>query len=381
MSGIESRRQMVALDPAIKGVCANQFERGLRARVIGQDMAINTLVSLYQVFRAGMTNPARPLASLLFLGPTGSGKTYMAGAAAGVLFGDGDAVIKIDCAEFQHSHEIARLIGAPGHPGHQTAPLFTQENLDRHRSDRDPFTFVLFDEIERASDSLWHLLLGILDRATLTLWNSQRVDFSQTVIVLTSNLGAKEMTELIKGSSGVAASTGAGVLPDDLDRKIYRTALNAATHTFSQEFMNRIDKVVVFGSLKHDELCEILDLELDGVQRRIDEDTGEGFRFTVTGRAKEFLLAEAPEYRLGAHHLRRSIERLLVNPLANLAATGQARVGDVVVVDLHDETRQLRFYRDEADASLAAAALKSAIVVRSIGDRPRISLVGANQYA
>jgi ATP-dependent Clp protease ATP-binding subunit ClpA len=247
----------------------------------------------------------------------------------------------------------------------------TQENLEKYRSERDPFTLVLFDEIEKASDALWQLLLGVLDKATLTLGDNRRVDFSQTMIILTSNLGAKEMSELISGAIGFAPARGATAPPDDLDQKIYRTALDAAKRKFSPEFMNRIDKVVVFRSLKHAELNQILDLELEAVQMRIDEGAGERFVFTVTAAARDFLLAEGIDYRYGARHLRRAIERFVVNQLASLSATGQVRLGDVVVVDLNEETKKLAFYRDEAEASRAAAALESVRIAK--GGRPRIA--------
>src|SRR5215510_2984512 len=200
------KRKLVALDPTSKSAVAAQFENGLRNRVVGQDRAIRAITSLYQVFQAGLTNSTRPLGSMLFLGPTGSGKTHVVEAAADILFGDRNAVIKIDCAEFQHSHEIAKLIGSPpGYLGHrETAPLLSQENLDKYRTAENPFTLVLFDEIEKASDALWQLLLGILDKATLTLGDNRRVDFSQTMIFMTSNLGAQEMSELTTGSIGFA---------------------------------------------------------------------------------------------------------------------------------------------------------------------------------
>ena len=361
MTSNGSIRKLVALNPETKSPRAQEFEAGLRARVIGQDRAIRSITSLYQVFQAGMTNPSRPLGTMIFLGPTGSGKTHIVEAAAEVLFGDRNAVVKIDCAEFQHSHEIAKLIGSPpGYLGHrETAPLLTQENLEKYYTERDPFTFVLFDEIEKASDALWQLLLGVLDKGTLTLGDNRKVDFSQTIIIMTSNLGAKEMSELITGSIGFAPAKSKGMMADDVDQKIYRTASEAAKRKFSPEFMNRIDKVVVFRSLKHEQLRQILDLELRSVQRRINEGAGEQFYFTVTEPAKEFLLSEGVEYRYGARHLKRAIERFLVNPLANLSATGQVRLGDVVVVDINDETQKLMFYRDEADTSRAAAAMEA----------------------
>ncbi len=368
------KRKLIALDPTTKSTVAEQFDAGLRARVVGQDRAVRAITSLYQVFQAGMTNPTRPLGSMLFLGPTGSGKTHLVEAAAEILFGDRNAVIKIDCAEFQHSHEIAKLIGSPpGYLGHrETTPLLTQESLEKYRTERDPFTLVLFDEIEKASDSLWQLLLGVLDKATLTLGDNRRVDFSQTMIFMTSNLGAKEMSELITGSIGFAPVRSGKLGADDLDQKIYRTASEAAKRKFAPEFMNRIDKVVVFRSLKYQELCRILDLELNGVQRRVDEGAGERFTISLTEDAREFLLSEGIEYRYGARHLKRAIERFLVNPLANLSATGQVRIGDVVVVDINEETQKLAFYRDDSDSVRAAAAMEAVHAMKASA-QPRIA--------
>lgn len=369
------QRKMVTLNPEVKSPLAEEFESSLSSRVVGQDRAVRSIASLYQVFQAGMTNPTRPLGTMLFLGPTGAGKTHVVEAAAEILFGDRNAVIKIDCAEFQHSHEIAKLIGSPpGYLGHrETAPMLTQENLEKHRTERDPFTLVLFDEIEKASDSLWQLLLGILDKATLTLGDNRKVDFSQTMIFMTSNLGSKEMSELITGSIGFAPAQSDRLGESDLDQKIYRTALESARKRFSPEFMNRIDKVVVFRSLKHEQLRRILDLELAAVQRRIDEGAGERFTFHLTEEAKEFLLTEGIELRYGARHLKRAVERFLVNPLANLSATGQVRLGDVLVVELNQETGKLAFFRDEAEAALAAAALDAVQAMRRGSDHNRIA--------
>jgi ATP-dependent Clp protease ATP-binding subunit ClpB len=354
-------RKLVTLNPEIKSARASEFEASLRARIIGQDRAIRSITSLFQVFHAGMTNPTRPLGTMLFLGPTGSGKTHVVEAAAEILFGTRNAVVKIDCAEFQHSHEIAKLIGSPpGYLGHrETAPLLTQDNLDKYHTAGNPFSLVLFDEIEKASDSLWQLLLGILDKATLTLGDNRKVDFSQAMIFMTSNLGAREMSELITGAIGFAPAKSKEMVESDLDQKIYHTASEAARRKFSPEFMNRIDKTVVFRSLKHDELRRILDLELRAVQQRINEGVGERFYFTATETAKEFLLSEGIELRYGARHLKRAVERFVVNPLANLSATGQVRLGDVVVIDLNEETGKPTFYRDESEAARAIAAVES----------------------
>src|SRR6266850_8464176 len=251
-----------ALDPKQVGSEAGRLASGLYQRIVGQDEAIHAVVSAYQMYLAGTNSPGRPIGNFLFLGPTGSGKTRLVEATAESLVGDARAVVKIDCAEFHHSHEIAKLIGSPpGYLGHrETSPMLTQENLDRMHTEELKLTLVLFDEIEKASDSLWQLLLGILDKATLTLGDNRRVDFSRTMVVMTSNLGAREMSELISGGIGFAPVTAKPLNDSDVDQKIYRTAVEATRRKFSPEFMNRIDKVVVFRSLKEHHLRQILDL-------------------------------------------------------------------------------------------------------------------------
>ncbi|HEU5401296.1 MAG TPA: AAA family ATPase, partial [Terriglobales bacterium] len=234
------------LDPNRRSTEAQDFEAALRRRIVGQELAIEKVTEIYQMFLASLNPPNRPVGNLLFLGPTGSGKTRVVEAMAEALFGDARAVIKIDCAEFQHSHEIAKLIGSPpGYLGHrETHPLLTQEALNQWHTEKLKLSLVLFDEIEKASDALWQLLLGILDKATLTLGDNRRVDLSQCVIVMTSNLGAAEMNELINGSIGFSPIP--AVFDTKLDEKINRTAVEAARRKFSPEFMNRIDKSVVF---------------------------------------------------------------------------------------------------------------------------------------
>src|SRR5450631_2639333 len=237
------------LDPTRRSNDAREFESSLRRRIVGQDQAVEKVVEIYQMVLAGLNPPSHPIGNLLFLGPTGSGKTRVVEALAESLFGDARACIKIDCAEFQHSHEIAKLIGSPpGYLGHrETHPLLTQEALNQWHTDKLKLSILLFDEIEKASDALWQLLLGILDKATLTLGDNRRVDLSQCVIVMTSNLGASEMNEMINGSMGFAPKP---MLVDSrFDEKIDRTAVEAARRKFTPEFMNRIDKSVVFKTL------------------------------------------------------------------------------------------------------------------------------------
>jgi ATP-dependent Clp protease ATP-binding subunit ClpB len=359
---VTNNTKLVALDAGSRSPLVEEFEARLRARIVGQDRAVRALASLYQVFQAGLTCPNRPMGTMLFLGPTGSGKTRVVEAAAEILFGSPKSFIKIDCAEFQHSHEIAKLIGSPpGYLGHrETSPLLTQHNLGLYHTDRDPFTLVLFDEIEKASDALWKLMLGILDKATLTLGDNKQVDFSQTMIFMTSNLGAKQMSELLNGSLGFAPARNQSLLDEQIDQKLYTTALEAARRHFSPEFMNRIDKVVTFRSLKAQDLSQILDLELAAIERRLAEGLTARFSFRLTDEAREFLLLEGTDRQYGARHLKRSIERFLVHPFANLLASKQVRTGDVIVIDRNDAEGHLTFFRDESIASIAQAAMEMA---------------------
>jgi ATP-dependent Clp protease ATP-binding subunit ClpB len=354
------------LDPTVRSSEVDAFESALRQRVVGQDRAVQQLARVYQVYLAGLAAPGRPMANLLLLGPTGSGKTRLVEATAEVLFGNARAVLKVDCAEFQHSHEIAKLLGSPpGYLGHrETAPLFTQEALKQYHTDKVKLSLVLFDEVEKASDALWQLLLGILDKATLTLGNNSRVDFSLSMIFLTSNLGSQEMSELVAGRLGFSSGTPEN--DNDLDRKIYQTAKAAACRKFSPEFMNRIDRLIVFRSLKRPHLEQILDIELERVQQRIMAVSGgKQFVLKCTDGAREFLLREGTDAKYGARHLKRSIERHLVCPLANLIATAQIGFGDLVIADYDRACSAVTFLREDHGAlvgELEGAAIGMPVV-------------------
>jgi ATP-dependent Clp protease ATP-binding subunit ClpB len=343
--------QASRLDPTLRSIESRDFEAGLRRKIVGQDEAVQAVVDLYQVFRAGLNSPGRPVGNLLFLGPTGAGKTRVVEATAEVLFGDPRAVIKVDCAEFQHSHEIAKLIGSPpGYLGHrETHPLITQEALAQYHTDKLKISFLLFDEIEKASDALWQLLLGILDKATLTLGDNRRVDLSQTMIFMTSNLGGGEITELMTGGMGFAPLVRAETKPK-LDEKVERTASEAAKRKFAPEFMNRIDKVVVFHPLRSQQLEQILEIELGMVQQRVLETAKGRFLFRVTPAAREFLLREGTDLKYGARHLKRAIERYVVYPLASLLATEQVSLGDVIAIDWNGGDNALSFTKDAEGA-------------------------------
>ncbi len=364
------------LDPTRTGRDAEALERNLRRLIVGQDEAIQQIVNVYQMYLTGMTSPGRPVGNFLFLGPTGSGKTRIVEATAESLVGTARAVIKIDCGEFQHSHEIAKLIGSPpGYLGHrETHPLLSQEVLNQYHTDRVKLSFVLFDEIEKASDALWNLLLGILDKATLTLGDNRRVDFSRAMIFMTSNLGAHQMSSILRPTLGFAAANApadpTGRTSAKLTGKITRAGEEAARRKFTPEFINRLDKIVVFKPLGEPELKKILDIELGLLQRRVFESTGaNSFVFQVTEPAREYLLRQGTDLKYGARHLKRAIERLVVQPMSNLIATDQLRGGDLLRIDYDAERNLMTFVKEaegiELHAMAAMAGLPAPLAVEA----------------
>jgi ATP-dependent Clp protease ATP-binding subunit ClpA len=344
---------------------ACDFEQELFRRIVAQDDAVLALSQIYQVYLAKMTTPNKPLGALLFLGPTGSGKTRSVEAAAEVLFGDPFAMVKVDCAEFQHSHEISKLIGSPpGYLGHrETRPVLTQEMLDRNQTPRNRLTFVLFDEIEKASDALWQLLLGVLDKARITLGDNRTVDFSSCVIVMTSNLGAREMAEVTEGKLGFTRRFESA---PELDARIEKIGVEAARRKFSPEFINRLDKIVVFRSLTQESLRRILDIEFQIVQRRVLMSGSGNFALSCAERTKDFLLAEGFDRRYGTRPLKRAIERHLVIPLSNLIATKQIDIGDMVCVDVDESGQELCFKKKPSSSVMEWTASRFGAFMRPL---------------
>jgi ATP-dependent Clp protease ATP-binding subunit ClpB len=341
-AAVGSTRNWIPLNAEERCDEAGVFEEGISSRIVAQDEAIRAMSQLYQLYLADLNMPNKPIGTLLFLGPTGSGKTRVVEAASEVLFDDPYAMVKIDCAEFQHSHEISKLIGSPpGYLGHrETHPMLSQENIDRFQTPANKLTFILFDEIEKASDALWQLLLGILDKATLTLGDNRRVDFSNCIIVMTSNLGAREMSVLTEGQMGFAPTE---AISSDLDARLVKIGIEAARRKFSPEFMNRLDKIVVFQTLTRTAMERILDLELDLLQRRILSTGRSAFILKCTDEAKEFLLKEGFDRRYGARPLKRAIERHILVPVSNMISTGQLSTGDILLVDVNDVRKGLCF--------------------------------------
>jgi ATP-dependent Clp protease ATP-binding subunit ClpA len=346
-----AKRIKNVLNPRQVGRRTDWLGHNLRKWIIGQEEAVDVVVEVYQTYLAAMNNRDRPIGSFLFMGPTGSGKTRIVEALAEALVGDARAVIKIDCAEFQHSHEISKLLGSPpGYIGHrETRPILSQESLEQYHTEQCKLGFVLFDEVEKASDALWNLLLGILDKANLMLGDNRRTNFSRAMVFMTSNLGSVEMSNLLSSSLGFTArekKVDDIIVDRNLMGKIRDTGLRAARKKFSPEFLNRIDKLVVFQPLGTAELQKILDLELGYVQQRILTSAhGIQFIFKCTDAAKRFLLRESADMKYGARHLKRAVERHLVYSLSNLIVTEQVRAGDMVKIDAEGD--ELSFTKEK----------------------------------
>lgn len=356
--------RLTLLDPTRTAKPAQDLENKLRRFVVGQEEAIHEIVRTYQIHMAGLSPGDRPIGNFLFLGPTGSGKTRIVEATAQALLNNPRGVIKIDCAEFQHSHEIAKLIGSPpGYLGHrETHALLSQEALNQHHTEKIKLSLVLFDEIEKASDALWNLLLGILDKGILTLGDNRKVDFSSSMVFLTSNLGAAEMSSMCEPRLGFHAPVAENsALNEKRGAQMARVGVTAARRKFTPEFINRLDKIVVFRPLGRAELCRIVDIELEMVLARIQNAAADKtFRLNVTDGAREFLLTEGTDSRYGARHLKRAIERLIVYPLSSLIASGQIQRGDSIRVGHSEGSPTLMFF-NEAPPAIASSTVAGRI--------------------
>lgn len=318
------------LDITKSSPLSNSVSQALATKVVGQDKATQALVDILDSFLAGMCDPRRPAGNALFLGPTGTGKTHVVESFAESLFGNSQACLRIDCSEFQHSHEIAKLIGSPpGYLGHnETHPIFTEERLAKFHTEHLKLSIVLFDEIEKASDNLWNLLLGILDNATVTTGTNKVVDFRKTIIVMTSNVGAKQMGDRGLGFAEQPVAENA--------QRLEEIATSAAKSKFSPEFMNRIENLITFQPLTPEQIEKILDIELKKLERRlylgdfIKGGIDERFSFSLSKAARAKLIDEGYNPTYGARHLRRTIQRRLQRPLAKLVASNQISNKDVV---------------------------------------------------
>jgi ATP-dependent Clp protease ATP-binding subunit ClpA len=329
---------IMPIDPEILSPESRKLEDDLLKKVIGQDRAVHQLVHTYQIFRSGLQTPHKPLGVLLFLGPTGSGKTKLVESLAECIFGSSEAMIKIDCAEFSHDHEIAKLIGAPpGYLGHgKTEPRLTQQLLNKHHRPDLKLSILLFDEIEKGCEDLHHMMLGIMSAAKLTLGDNTVVDLSNTLIIMTSNEGSGDMQKIITGGGlGFTSEVSTDAEIDDL---LWQTAKDALKKKFAPEFVNRISRSIVFHTLNEESLKKIADIEIEAIQDRILL-AGYFILLRVTDAAKDYIRKEGTDPIYGARELNRALDHLLVEPMSNLLATKQVTSRDMLIADYESGTK------------------------------------------
>ncbi|MBV6695995.1 ATP-dependent Clp protease ATP-binding subunit [Kitasatospora aureofaciens] len=319
-----------------------KLEEHLHEKVIGQDEAVTAVAQAVRRGRAGMGDPERPTGSFLFLGPTGVGKTELAKALAALLFGDPDRMIRFDMSEFQEKHTVSRLVGSPpGYVGYEEAGQLTEAVR------RKPYSVLLFDEVEKAHPDVFNLLLQVLDDGRLTDSQGRTVNFRNTVVIMTSNIGSQR---ILDHSGNVDARSGAPdpALRDDLMRDLCQQ--------FRPEFLNRIDEVIVFHALTRKNLLSVVGLLLDRSRRRLK---AQDVRLEVTEAAKEWLVNRGYQPEFGARPLRRTIQSELDNRVSNLLLDGSVREGDTLIADVSDGELVVTLARPEASATFGEAEDKA----------------------
>lgn len=355
------KKQCKRLDPNIKSEAEEELASSLKHLIVGQARAIEVLVDAYETSRAGLAPPDHPVGNLIFLGPTGCGKTYIIEMMAELLFGTKKALKKVDCAEFQHSHEIAKLTGSPpGYLGHRdTQAYLRQENLDSHHTPELAMTLLLFDEFEKSNDSLWNLLLGILDKGTLTLGDNKQTNFDKCLIIMTGNLGSKEMQYLARGGLGFAGSSKKS--SEDFNKEVESAGLDAAKKRFTPEFLNRIDEIVVFHALDEEQLKQVVELEIVQVQTRVLKmKDPRQFALEFTPAAKELLISKGTDLKNGARPLKRIMEKMVVKRLSRFLNTKQVKMGDLIMVD--EDKEDLSFTRVAEDVLVVEPPEESELI-------------------
>jgi ATP-dependent Clp protease ATP-binding subunit ClpA len=320
------------LDPLLKSEEIAEFFNALKSRVVGQNEALNVSAEIIQTYKAGLSQQNKPLATAMFLGPSGSGKTFTIQSIAHSLFGDEKGFIRLNCGEFQHASSISTLLGsAPGYLGFKTEkPYFSQEKLDKYKTKEYPINLLLLDEIEKACDSIFQLLLGILDEGILTTASGEIIDFTSTIIFMTSNLGAEGIVDADKTDLGFAPN-----VAKKLDSQIKKKAFTALEKRFSPEFVNRLTHNVVFNVLTQESVNKILELELLKVRQRIFTSAPHTkFTFICSRKTEEFLLKRGYSAKYGARELKRVIEKYVTNPLASIMMSKQLAFGDIILLSM-----------------------------------------------
>ena len=330
MSGVPVQRMAEAEGIRLKGM-AND----LKNVVIGQDPAIEKIVKAIQRNRVGLKEPNHPIGVFMFLGPTGVGKTYLAKKLAEFMFGSDDAVIRIDMSEYTESFNVSRLVGAPpGYVGYEEGGQLTEKVR------RKPYSIVLLDEIEKAHGNVFNLLLQVLDEGRLTDGNGRLIDFRNTIINMTSNAGTRQLKEFGRGI-GFSSTGTVGLSIDDKDKEYARSIIQKSlSKQFAPEFLNRLDEIITFDQLDLDSIMKIIDIELAGLFKRIDN---LGYHLEITDVAKEFVAKKGYDVQFGARPLKRAIQNYIEDGVCECILGGEIKAGETIYIDKHPEKEELTF--------------------------------------
>jgi ATP-dependent Clp protease ATP-binding subunit ClpC len=324
MSGIPVQRIAQA-----EGLKLRQMKEALVGKVIGQDEAVNKIVKAIQRNRIGLKDPSKPIGSFIFIGPTGVGKTHLAKILAEFMFDSTDALIRVDMSEYMEKFSVSRLIGAPpGYVGYEEGGQLTEKVR------RKPYSIILLDEIEKAHPDVFNLLLQMMDEGRLTDSLGRRIDFKNTIIIMTSNVGTRQLKDFGKG---VGFNTPTDVKMDsEFSRGVIQKALN---RTFAPEFLNRVDDIIMFDQLNKDSIRSIIDLELKGLFGRV---ISLGYKLELTNEAKDFIADKGYDVQFGARPLKRSIQKYLEDALADIVLGGELVEGDTILMELVTETSEIK---------------------------------------
>ena len=330
MTGVPAQRMAEQEGIRLKGMAQE-----LKNAVIAQDAAIDKMVKAIQRNRVGLKDPNHPIGVFMFLGPTGVGKTYLAKKLAEFMFGSADALIRIDMSEYTESFNTSRLIGAPpGYVGYEEGGQLT-ERVRRH-----PYSIVLLDEIEKAHGNVFNLLLQVLDEGRLTDGNGRFVDFRNTVIIMTSNAGTRQLKDFGRGV-GFSASSGTGLMLNEQDKANARSIVQKAlSKQFSPEFLNRLDEIITFDQLDLDAIKRIIDIELKGLYQRIDQI---GYRIDLSDEAKELVATKGYDVQFGARPLKRAIQNYIEDGISDLIVNGNLPLGSTIHITKQQDKEELAF--------------------------------------
>ena len=323
MTGVPAQRMAEQEGIRLKGMAVE-----LKNNVIAQDAAIDKMVKAIQRNRVGLKEPNHPIGVFMFLGPTGVGKTYLAKKLAEFMFGSSEALIRIDMSEYTESFNTSRLIGAPpGYVGYGEGGQLT-ERVRRH-----PYSIVLLDEIEKAHSNVFNLLLQVLDEGRMTDGNGRLVDFRNTVIIMTSNAGTRQLKDFGRGVGFSAGST-TGLMLNDKDKQNARDIVQKAlSKQFSPEFLNRLDEIITFDQLDLDAIKRIIDVELKGLYNRIEQI---GYHIDLSDEAKEFVASKGYDVQFGARPLKRAIQNYLEDRISDIIVNGDKKPGDTIHIELKE---------------------------------------------